>query len=204
MLKRACVDFIVWRLLFLTDCWQMDVFLCFAVVLCYRPPWLILIKPRRAYFIGKRTGDSNLVSCCSGSYFHEHLFISRVISSLQRQLVMADFTPEFRQKIQDFYRRFSFPIELKNFRNRYVFVCQRNSFSISVPLLTRVKPLWLLLLYYLIYGNLIIPSEEIHVVVHVWCPTYTCRQATNTHITNTLYKKNNIRANTNNNRQSTS
>lgn len=139
MLKRACVDFIVWRLLFLTDCWQMNVFLCFAVVLCYRPPWLILIKPRRAYFIGKRTGDSNLVSCCSGSYFHEHLFISRVISSLQRQLVMADFTPEFRQKIQDFYRRFSFPIELKNFRNRYVFVCQRNSFSISVPLLTRVK-----------------------------------------------------------------
>ncbi|XP_056890777.1 uncharacterized protein zgc:112980 isoform X2 [Takifugu flavidus] len=43
--------------------------------------------------------------------------LHRVISSLQRQLVMADFTPEFRQKIQDFYRRFPLPIELKNFRN---------------------------------------------------------------------------------------
>lgn len=111
----------------------------------------MLIKPKPAYLIGKRTGVSNLVSRCFDSYFHEHLFISRVISSLQRQLVMADFTPEFRQKIQDFYRRFPLPIELKNFRNRYVFVYQGNSFSFSVTLPTRVKTLWLLLLYYLLW-----------------------------------------------------
>ncbi|CAF88815.1 unnamed protein product, partial [Tetraodon nigroviridis] len=41
-----------------------------------------------------------------------------VISSLQRQLVTADFTPEFRQKLQAFYRRFLFPVELKNLKNR--------------------------------------------------------------------------------------
>uniref|UniRef100_H3CS68 Zgc:112980 n=1 Tax=Tetraodon nigroviridis TaxID=99883 RepID=H3CS68_TETNG len=42
---------------------------------------------------------------------------ARVISSLQRQLVTADFTPEFRQKLQAFYRRFLFPVELKNLKN---------------------------------------------------------------------------------------
>lgn len=99
---------------------EMNVLLCFAVVSCYRPPWLMLIKPRRRYFRGKHPGVGALVSSCFDSYFREHLFISRVTSSLQRQLVMADFTPEFRQKIQDFYRQFLLPIELKNLRNRCV------------------------------------------------------------------------------------
>lgn len=35
----------------------------------------------------------------------------------------ADFKPEFRQKLQDFYKRFYFPAELKNLKNRCVCVC---------------------------------------------------------------------------------
>lgn len=78
----------------------------------------MLIKPKSCCFRGKHTGVSHLFSSCFGLYFHVRVFVSRVILSLQRQMVMADFTPEFRQKIQDFYRRFLFPVELKNLRNR--------------------------------------------------------------------------------------
>ncbi|KAM7010123.1 uncharacterized protein LKV04_001959 [Tautogolabrus adspersus] len=46
------------------------------------------------------------------------VLLKRVISSLQRQMVMADFTPEFIHKLQEFYKRFSFPHELKSLRNR--------------------------------------------------------------------------------------
>ncbi|XP_061686880.1 uncharacterized protein zgc:112980 isoform X2 [Syngnathoides biaculeatus] len=42
----------------------------------------------------------------------------RSLSSLQRQMVMDDFTPEFRQKLLDFYRTLSFPHELKHLRTR--------------------------------------------------------------------------------------
>lgn len=45
---------------------------------------------------------------------------SRVISSMQRQMVMDSFTPEFTHKLQDFYKRFYFPAELKSLRNRCV------------------------------------------------------------------------------------
>lgn len=94
----------------------------------------MLIKPKSCYFRGKHTGVSHLFSSRFDLYFHVPVFVSRVISSLQRQLVMTDFTPEFRQKLQDFYRRFLFPVELKNLRNRCVPVhagcC--NSFSFSV------------------------------------------------------------------------
>ncbi|XP_044040772.1 uncharacterized protein zgc:112980 isoform X2 [Siniperca chuatsi] len=43
--------------------------------------------------------------------------LQRVIASVQRQMVMADFTPEFTHKLQDFYKRFHFPAELKSMRN---------------------------------------------------------------------------------------
>lgn len=89
-----------------------------TVVVSYSLPWLMLIKPKSCCFRGKHTGASHLFSSCFGLYFHVRVFVSRVILSLQRQMVMADFTPEFRQKIQDFYRRFLFPVELKNLRNR--------------------------------------------------------------------------------------
>nr|XP_020499037.1 uncharacterized protein LOC109991129 isoform X2 [Labrus bergylta] len=46
------------------------------------------------------------------------MLLKRVISSLQRQMVMADFTPEFINKLQEFYKRLSFPHELKSLKNR--------------------------------------------------------------------------------------
>ncbi|TKS68509.1 hypothetical protein D9C73_002572 [Collichthys lucidus] len=45
------------------------------------------------------------------------LLLQRVISSLQRQMVMDDFTPEFARKLQDFYKKLYFPTELKSLRN---------------------------------------------------------------------------------------
>ncbi|KAI3353334.1 hypothetical protein L3Q82_019875, partial [Scortum barcoo] len=45
------------------------------------------------------------------------VLLQRVISSLQRQMVMSAFMPEFTQKLQDFYKRFHFPAELKSMRN---------------------------------------------------------------------------------------
>ncbi|KAM9363740.1 uncharacterized protein ABDE67_019425 [Symphorus nematophorus] len=45
------------------------------------------------------------------------VLLQRVISSVQRQMVMADFTPDFSRKLQDFYMRFFFPPELKCLRN---------------------------------------------------------------------------------------
>ncbi|XP_070683801.1 uncharacterized protein [Pempheris klunzingeri] len=44
------------------------------------------------------------------------VLLQRVIASLQRQMVMADFTPEFTHKLQDFYKQFNFPAELKSMR----------------------------------------------------------------------------------------
>ncbi|XP_061536728.1 uncharacterized protein zgc:112980 isoform X3 [Phycodurus eques] len=44
------------------------------------------------------------------------MLMNRLASSLQRQMVMDDFTPEFRQKLQDFYRTLSFPPQLKHIR----------------------------------------------------------------------------------------
>ena len=49
--------------------------------------------------------------------------VFRVVASVQRQMVMAEFTPEFNHKLQDFYKRFSFPAELKSMKKRCVFLC---------------------------------------------------------------------------------
>ncbi|XP_019109200.2 uncharacterized protein LOC109136586 isoform X1 [Larimichthys crocea] len=45
------------------------------------------------------------------------VLLQRVISSLQRQMVMDDFTPEFARKLQDFYKKLYFPTEVKSLRN---------------------------------------------------------------------------------------
>lgn len=49
-----------------------------AVVVSYRPPWLMLIKPRPHYFTGKRTGFSHLVLLrfvlsCAPFYFQGNI-----------------------------------------------------------------------------------------------------------------------------------
>ncbi|XP_054865796.1 uncharacterized protein zgc:112980 isoform X3 [Amphiprion ocellaris] len=45
------------------------------------------------------------------------LLMQRVIASVQRQMVMADFSAEFVQKLQDFYKNLYFPAELRSMRN---------------------------------------------------------------------------------------
>ncbi|XP_068607166.1 uncharacterized protein zgc:112980 [Brachionichthys hirsutus] len=51
------------------------------------------------------------------------LLLQRVISSVRRQMVMSDFTPEFTHKLQEFYKRLCLPAELKNLKSRCVCVC---------------------------------------------------------------------------------
>lgn len=46
----------------------------------------------------------------------------RVIASVQRQMVMGDFTPEFSGKMQEFYKKLYFPADLKSMKNRCVYV----------------------------------------------------------------------------------
>lgn len=141
MLTPFCRSFIR------TDCWQSWIFLTLMRFLFPPPvpvvaspslPWLMLIKPRSCCFRGEHMGASHLFSPCSDLSLQVRVFVffcvSRVISSLQRQLVTADFTPEFREKLQDFYRRLPLPVELKNLRNRCVLVraLHGNSVSLSV------------------------------------------------------------------------
>ncbi|XP_051939971.1 uncharacterized protein zgc:112980 isoform X2 [Hippocampus zosterae] len=45
------------------------------------------------------------------------MIMRRLLSALQRQMVMDDFTPEFRQKLQEFYRNLTFPPELQHIRD---------------------------------------------------------------------------------------
>ncbi|XP_077381902.1 uncharacterized protein LOC144021447 [Festucalex cinctus] len=42
--------------------------------------------------------------------------VHRLLSSLQRQMVVDGFTPEFRKKLQDFYRNLNFPPELQHIK----------------------------------------------------------------------------------------
>ncbi|XP_029367382.1 uncharacterized protein LOC115049369 isoform X2 [Echeneis naucrates] len=43
--------------------------------------------------------------------------LHRVVTSVQRQMVMSDFSPEFIQKLQDFFKRLYLPAELRNMKN---------------------------------------------------------------------------------------
>ncbi|XP_075891193.1 uncharacterized protein LOC142893994 isoform X2 [Nelusetta ayraudi] len=45
------------------------------------------------------------------------MLLQRVITSLQRQMVMADFKLEFRKKLQDFFQTYCVPVELKKLKN---------------------------------------------------------------------------------------
>ncbi|XP_031614822.1 uncharacterized protein zgc:112980 isoform X2 [Oreochromis aureus] len=45
------------------------------------------------------------------------MLLQRVIAFVQRQMVMANFTPDFINKLQDFCKKLHFPAELKNMRN---------------------------------------------------------------------------------------
>ncbi|XP_076585679.1 uncharacterized protein LOC143320122 isoform X1 [Chaetodon auriga] len=63
------------------------------------------------------TGTFILKSPMANAAEAKVLLLQRVISSLQRQMVMDNFTPEFTRKLQDFYKRFYFPAELRSLRN---------------------------------------------------------------------------------------
>ncbi|XP_041790259.1 uncharacterized protein zgc:112980 isoform X2 [Chelmon rostratus] len=71
------------------------------------------------YFIRhcQATGTFILKSPMANAAEAKVLLLQRVISSMQRQMVMDSFTPEFTHKLQDFYKRFYFPAELKSLRN---------------------------------------------------------------------------------------
>ncbi|XP_028448182.1 uncharacterized protein zgc:112980 isoform X3 [Perca flavescens] len=70
-------------------------------------------------FIGhfQVSGTVPLQSPMSNAVKAKLVLLQRVIASVQRQMVMADFTQEFIHKLQDFYKRLCFPAELKNMKN---------------------------------------------------------------------------------------
>ncbi|XP_039659759.1 uncharacterized protein zgc:112980 isoform X1 [Perca fluviatilis] len=70
-------------------------------------------------FIGhfQVSGTVPLQSPMSNAAKAKLVLLQRVIASVQRQMVMADFTQEFIHKLQDFYKRLCFPAELKNMKN---------------------------------------------------------------------------------------
>ncbi|XP_040003163.1 uncharacterized protein zgc:112980 isoform X2 [Xiphias gladius] len=63
------------------------------------------------------SGDFILQSPMANADEAKVVLLQRVVASVQSQMVMADFTPEFTHKLQDFYKRFCFPAELKSMRN---------------------------------------------------------------------------------------
>ena len=92
----------------------------------------MFLRPKWCYFTGT-CRHTQLPSCVwtVGTFLIFNMCILscvclcmfRVISSLQRQMVMADFTPDFRRKLQDFYKKFYFPAAQRNLRNRCVCTC---------------------------------------------------------------------------------
>ncbi|XP_044203407.1 uncharacterized protein zgc:112980 [Thunnus albacares] len=63
------------------------------------------------------TGTFILQSPMSNAAEAKVVLMHRVVASVQRQMVMADFTSQFIHKLQDFYKRFNFPPELRSMRN---------------------------------------------------------------------------------------
>ncbi|CAJ1054056.1 uncharacterized protein zgc:112980 isoform X2 [Xyrichtys novacula] len=68
-------------------------------------------------FIRHFRGSVSVQSSVSNAAEAKVILLQRVISSLQRLMLTADFTPEFIHKLQDFYNRLFFPAELKNLKN---------------------------------------------------------------------------------------
>ncbi|XP_058496558.1 uncharacterized protein zgc:112980 [Solea solea] len=65
----------------------------------------------------QRTGGINIQSAMANANEAKRALLQRVVASLQRQMVMADFTSEFIHKLQDFYKRLFFPAELRSLKN---------------------------------------------------------------------------------------
>ncbi|XP_047189915.1 uncharacterized protein zgc:112980 [Scophthalmus maximus] len=68
-------------------------------------------------FIGHFQPSWSYISPMANANEAKVMLLQRVVASVQRQMVMADFTSDFIQKLQDFYKRFCFPSELKSMRN---------------------------------------------------------------------------------------
>lgn len=86
--------------------------------------WLMLIQLKRCYCRGKCMHVHFLCYTCS-SFTWIFIFylclcvLTRVIALVQRQMVMANFTQDFINKLQEFCKKLHFPAELRNMRNRY-------------------------------------------------------------------------------------
>ncbi|XP_060946921.1 uncharacterized protein zgc:112980 [Limanda limanda] len=58
-----------------------------------------------------------LQSAMANAYTAKVVLLQRVVASLQRQMVMDDFTSDFIQKLQEFYKNIILPAELKSMKN---------------------------------------------------------------------------------------
>ncbi|XP_067352949.1 uncharacterized protein zgc:112980 isoform X2 [Channa argus] len=63
------------------------------------------------------SGTCILLSPMANAAHAKMVLLQRVIESVQRQMVMGDLTPEFTLKLQDFYKRFYFPAEMRCMKN---------------------------------------------------------------------------------------
>ncbi|XP_029002644.1 uncharacterized protein zgc:112980 isoform X2 [Betta splendens] len=63
------------------------------------------------------TGSYPLQCSMSNAAEAKILLLQRVISSVQKQIVMGDFTPSFSCKVQDFYKQLCLPTDLRSMRN---------------------------------------------------------------------------------------
>lgn len=85
--------------------------------------WLMWEGPNGCYCTG--TGAHTLQLTLDSTILMILFVCSRVIASLQKQMVMADFKPAFRKKLQDFFQTNCVPVELKKLKNRSVCVSVR-------------------------------------------------------------------------------
>lgn len=98
-------------------------FMSFTGVSSLLLQWLMLIQLKRCYCTGKCMHIHFLCYTCS-SFTWIFIFylclcvLTRVIALVQRQMVMANFTPDFINKLQEFCKKLHFPAELRNMKNR--------------------------------------------------------------------------------------
>nr|XP_046227319.1 uncharacterized protein zgc:112980 [Scatophagus argus]XP_046227330.1 uncharacterized protein zgc:112980 [Scatophagus argus] len=62
-------------------------------------------------------GNLSLPSPTADAAQAKVLLLQRVVSSMQREMVTGDFTPEFTHKLRDFYKKLCFPAHLKHLKN---------------------------------------------------------------------------------------
>ncbi|XP_026214861.1 uncharacterized protein zgc:112980 isoform X2 [Anabas testudineus] len=63
------------------------------------------------------SGNFILTSPMANAAQAKVVLLQRVIASVQRQIVMFEFTPEFSSKMQEFYKKLYFPADLKSMKN---------------------------------------------------------------------------------------